>query len=41
MERSGHETAKMFVGTEVEHSPAYGMKTLFVIGVQEIGRAHV
>ena len=23
-----------FVGTEVEHTPAYGMKTLFVTGVQ-------
>jgi hypothetical protein len=35
MNREGHETAKMFVGTEVEHSPAYGMRTLFVIGVQD------
>jgi len=25
-----------FVGTEVEHTPAYGMKTLFVTGVQSI-----
>jgi hypothetical protein len=23
-----------FTGTEVEHTPAYGMKTLFVVGVQ-------
>jgi hypothetical protein len=35
MNRLGHETAKFFVGTEVEHSPAYGMKTLFVVGVQD------
>ena len=25
----------MFVGTEVEHTPAYGMKTLFVTGIVE------
>lgn len=25
---------KFFVGTEVEHSPAYGLKTLFVVGLQ-------
>lgn len=25
-----------FVGTEVEHTPAYGLKTLFVTGVQSI-----
>ena len=35
MERAGHETAKMFVGTEVEHTPALGMRTLFVIGYQD------
>ena len=34
MDRPGHDNASMFLGTEVEHSPAYGMKTLFVIGVQ-------
>ena len=34
MNRQGHETVKFFVGTEVEHSPAYGMRTLFVIGLQ-------
>jgi hypothetical protein len=36
MQRDGHETAKMFIGTEVEHSPAYGMRTLFVVGVQDV-----
>ena len=35
MERKGHtEDTKFFIGTEVEHSPAYGQKTLFVIGPQ-------
>ena len=34
MDRPGHDNAAMFLGTEVEHSPAYGLKTLFVIGVQ-------
>lgn len=34
MNRDGHETASFFVGTEVEHTPAYGMLTLFVVGVQ-------
>lgn len=34
MDRPGHNSANMFVGIEVEHSPALGMKTLFVIGVQ-------
>lgn len=27
-----HGDVSMFVGYEVEHSPAYGMKTLFVVG---------
>jgi hypothetical protein len=25
----------MFTGIEVEHTPAYGMKTLFVVGIQD------
>lgn len=33
--RDGHdENTKFFVGTEVEHSPAYGQRTLFVVGLQ-------
>lgn len=28
------DNVTFFVGTEVEHTPAYGMKTLFVTGVQ-------
>lgn len=32
MERAGHETAKFFFGNEVEHTPAFGKRTLFVVG---------
>ena len=35
MNRDGHENADFFYGTEVEHTPAYGMPTLFVVGIQE------
>ena len=35
MNREGHEAVSFFVGTEVEHSPAYGEWTLFVVGVQD------
>jgi len=34
MNRTGHNNTSLFVGTEVEHSPAYGQKTLFVVGIQ-------
>ena len=34
MNRPEHDNTKFFIGTEVEHTPAYGKKTLFVIGVQ-------
>ena len=35
MEREGYtDDTKFFIGTEVEKSPAYGQKTLFVIGYQ-------
>ena len=30
------DSAKFFVGIEVEHTPAYGLKTLFVVGNQPI-----
>lgn len=36
MNRAGHNHASIFIGTEVEHTPAYGQKTLFVVGVQDI-----
>ena len=32
MNRSGHESADFFTGTEVEHTPALGKTTLFVVG---------
>jgi hypothetical protein len=35
MERAGHDNANFFVGTEVEHSPAFGLRTLFVVGLQD------
>ena len=28
------DDVQFFTGTEVEHTPAYGMKTLFVVGVK-------
>jgi len=37
MNREGHEQANFFVGKEVEHSPAFGHKTLFVVGIQDTG----
>jgi len=36
MNREGHEDTNYFLGTEVERTPAFGMKTLFVVGVQPI-----
>jgi len=37
MIREGHDdTVKFFHGLEVEHTPAVGKKTLFVVGVQPI-----
>ena len=35
MNRDGHEAVSFFIGTEVEHSPAYGLRTLFVVGVHD------
>ena len=35
MNREGHEQVDFFVGREVEHTPAFGLKTLFVVGVQD------
>jgi len=34
MDREGHVDTKFFIGTEVEHTPAYGQRTLFVVGYQ-------
>jgi len=36
MKRDGHENTAFFIGPEVEHTPAYSKKTLFVIGQQPI-----
>ena len=35
MNREGHEAVSFFIGTEVEHTPAFGLRTLFVVGVQD------
>lgn len=35
MNRAGHENTNLFIGQEVEHTPAYGEKTLFVVGLQD------
>ena len=34
MNREGHENVDFFFGTEVEHTPAFGKPTMFVVGVQ-------
>lgn len=31
-----NEHITYFVGTEIEHTPAYGMETLFVVGLQNV-----
>lgn len=36
MIREGHEDTKFFIGEEVEHTPAFGMRTLFVVGIQPV-----
>ena len=36
MNREGHDGVIYFFGKEVEHTPAYGMDTLFVTGVQPV-----
>jgi hypothetical protein len=40
MDRPGHESVDFFIGKEVEHSPAFGMKTLFVVGLQDPDKIH-
>jgi len=35
MNRDGHEAISFFVGREVEHTPAFGMLTLFVVGTHD------
>jgi hypothetical protein len=36
MKREGHDNVRFFFGKEVEHTPAYDMDTLFVVGVQAV-----
>ena len=36
MKRQGHDNVDFFKGTEVERTPAFGKKTLFVVGIQPI-----
>lgn len=36
MKRDGHENASYFLGPEVEHTPAYSKRTLFVVGKQPV-----
>lgn len=40
MNREGHDNVEFFVGDEVEHTPAFGKKTLFVVGVQSAEKIH-
>lgn len=35
MDRPGYSEINFFVGDEVEHTPVYGWKTLFVVGVHD------
>jgi len=35
MNRDGHNNVDFFIGEEVEHTPAFGLKTLFVVGLQD------
>jgi hypothetical protein len=35
MIRAGHDNVSFFIGTEVEHTPAFGLRTLFVVGCQD------
>jgi hypothetical protein len=35
MIRDGHQDVSFFIGTEVEHTPAFGKRTLLVVGVQD------
>ena len=36
MDRIGHDNVSFFVGNEVEHTPAFGKRTLFVVGLQSM-----
>jgi hypothetical protein len=36
MNRDGHNNARFFIGPEVEHTPAFNKRTLFVVGKQPV-----
>ena len=36
MKREGHDNVRFFFGKEVEHTPAYSMDTLFIVGIQAV-----
>ena len=36
MNREGHDNVDFFTGVEVERTPAFGKRTLFVVGVQPV-----
>jgi hypothetical protein len=36
MDRPGHSDVEFFLGQEVERTPAFGMKTLFIVGLHTI-----
>jgi len=36
MNRDGHNNARFFIGSEVEHTPAFNKRTLFVVGKQPV-----
>jgi hypothetical protein len=38
MKRDGHENTAFFIGPEVEHTPAFSRKTLFVVGKQDLDK---
>jgi hypothetical protein len=40
MNRPEHDNIDFFTGKEVEHTPAFGKQTLFVVGVQSVDRIH-
>ena len=40
MNRPGHENIRFFIGEEVEHTPAFGMRTLFVVGIRDCAEIH-
>lgn len=35
MNRDGHTAVSFFIGTEIEKTPAFGLRTLFVVGLQD------